>query len=269
MDRVHRAALALASTTLFGATAPLEFTPQQLALLDPSAAMAALCGGGGKGPSMRNTARPGRSDRPGAGSNASGHPAIRRSRQDPLSDHHIQSAGPALFRPGHGLCLWLQPCRGDRLLPGSAAARSRLRHVLVGRSAGLRPQHQCAAHPRRQYAGAEGHRPGARTVGQRHAARARADPGAGQALFGRSQCQAGRSRRRLCRRDADWSPATIRSTTTSPCSPRKRRWTRCPGTIGSPTSRAPSRGWARRSAWSRRSWRAIPTIRRRRTSTST
>jgi tetratricopeptide (TPR) repeat protein len=54
MDRVHRAALALASTSLFGATAPLEFTSEQLALLDPSAAMAALCGGGGKSPSMRD-----------------------------------------------------------------------------------------------------------------------------------------------------------------------------------------------------------------------
>jgi tetratricopeptide (TPR) repeat protein len=55
MDRVHRAALALASTTLFGATAPLELTPEQLALLDPSTAMAALCGGGGKSTSMRDS----------------------------------------------------------------------------------------------------------------------------------------------------------------------------------------------------------------------
>jgi tetratricopeptide (TPR) repeat protein len=54
LERVHRAALALASTSLFGATAPLEFTSEQLALLDPSAAMAALCGGGGKSPSMRD-----------------------------------------------------------------------------------------------------------------------------------------------------------------------------------------------------------------------
>ena len=46
MDRVHRAALALASTTLFGATAPLQFSSQTLAMLDPSAAFTALCGGG-------------------------------------------------------------------------------------------------------------------------------------------------------------------------------------------------------------------------------
>ncbi len=45
MDRVHRVALALASTTLLGVAAPLELTPQQLALLDPSARMASLCSG--------------------------------------------------------------------------------------------------------------------------------------------------------------------------------------------------------------------------------
>ena len=53
MDRVQRVALALASTTLLGISAPFEFTAQQLSLLDPSARMAALCGGGGKA-SMRD-----------------------------------------------------------------------------------------------------------------------------------------------------------------------------------------------------------------------
>ena len=53
MDRVQRVALALASTTLLGISAPLEFTAQQLSLLDPSARMAALCGGG-TGASMRD-----------------------------------------------------------------------------------------------------------------------------------------------------------------------------------------------------------------------
>jgi hypothetical protein len=53
MDRVTRISLALASTTLLGVSAPLEFSAQQLALLDPSAAMAALCGGG-KNPTMRD-----------------------------------------------------------------------------------------------------------------------------------------------------------------------------------------------------------------------
>ena len=54
MDRIARLSIAFASTTLFGVAAPLEFTPQQLALLDPSARMASLCGGGAKGSSMRD-----------------------------------------------------------------------------------------------------------------------------------------------------------------------------------------------------------------------
>ena len=53
MDRVQRMALALASTSLLGISAPIEFSGQQLALLDPSARMSALCGGG-KGSSMRD-----------------------------------------------------------------------------------------------------------------------------------------------------------------------------------------------------------------------
>src|SRR5687768_14157872 len=53
MDRVARLSLALASTTLLGVAAPIQFTAQQLSLLDPSARMAGLCGGG-KGSSMRD-----------------------------------------------------------------------------------------------------------------------------------------------------------------------------------------------------------------------
>ena len=53
MDRLQRTALALASTSLLGVSAPIEFSAQQLALLDPSARMASLCGGG-KGSSMRD-----------------------------------------------------------------------------------------------------------------------------------------------------------------------------------------------------------------------
>ena len=53
MDRFVRLSLGLASTTLLGVAAPLEFSAQQLSLLDPSARMAALCGGG-KGSSMRD-----------------------------------------------------------------------------------------------------------------------------------------------------------------------------------------------------------------------
>ena len=53
MDRFVRLSLALASTTLLGVSAPMEFSAQQLALLDPSTAIAALCGGG-KNATMRD-----------------------------------------------------------------------------------------------------------------------------------------------------------------------------------------------------------------------
>ena len=53
MDRFVRLSLGLASTTLLGVAAPLEFSAQQLSLLDPSARMASLCGDG-KGSSMRD-----------------------------------------------------------------------------------------------------------------------------------------------------------------------------------------------------------------------
>jgi tetratricopeptide (TPR) repeat protein len=53
MDRGQRVALALASTSLLGVSAPIEFSARQLALLDPSTSMAGLCGGG-KAKSMRD-----------------------------------------------------------------------------------------------------------------------------------------------------------------------------------------------------------------------
>lgn len=54
MDRVRRVALALASTSLLGIAVPIEFSAQQLALLDPTASISALCGGGGKAATMRD-----------------------------------------------------------------------------------------------------------------------------------------------------------------------------------------------------------------------
>jgi tetratricopeptide (TPR) repeat protein len=53
MDRGTRLALALASTSLLGISAPVEYGSQQLSLLDPSAQMASLCGGGSKRVAMR------------------------------------------------------------------------------------------------------------------------------------------------------------------------------------------------------------------------
>jgi tetratricopeptide (TPR) repeat protein len=54
MNRVRCVALALVSTGLLGVSAPYEFTPQQLALLDPTGAISALCGGGSKAATMRD-----------------------------------------------------------------------------------------------------------------------------------------------------------------------------------------------------------------------
>src|SRR5438045_7215108 len=54
MDRGVRLSLALVSTGLLGVSAPYEFTDQQLALLDPTRAIAALCGGGSKSATMRD-----------------------------------------------------------------------------------------------------------------------------------------------------------------------------------------------------------------------
>ena len=52
MDHIARLSIAFASTTLLGVAAPIEFTPQQLALLDPSVRATSLCSGT-KGNSMR------------------------------------------------------------------------------------------------------------------------------------------------------------------------------------------------------------------------
>ena len=53
MGRFHRLAIAFASTSLLGVAQPVQFDGELLALLDPSARMASLCGGG-KGSSMRD-----------------------------------------------------------------------------------------------------------------------------------------------------------------------------------------------------------------------
>ena len=53
MGRFHRLATAFASTTLLGVAAPIQFNGELLSLLDPSARMASLCGGG-KSASMRD-----------------------------------------------------------------------------------------------------------------------------------------------------------------------------------------------------------------------
>ncbi|HEY0629120.1 MAG TPA: hypothetical protein VGD23_07305, partial [Sphingomicrobium sp.] len=53
MGRFNRLAIAFASTSLLGVAAPIQFNGDLLSLLDPSARMASLCGGG-KSSSMRD-----------------------------------------------------------------------------------------------------------------------------------------------------------------------------------------------------------------------
>ena len=132
--------------------------------------------------------------------------ALRRPGQGPFPDHHIEPGSAALFRPGHGLRvrLSIMPPRlpRSRKRSGSTPAAP----CAGGAISRLWAQYQRAADARRQCSGAKVHRRGSTACGKCHSARERADHGAGQALFGRSKRKARRSRRRLCRRDADRRP---------------------------------------------------------------
>lgn len=61
----------------------------------------------------------------------------------PPADHHGQPGRPEILRPGNGFVFRVQSCREHPLLPGGAETRSGMRHVLLGRGAGNRPEHQC------------------------------------------------------------------------------------------------------------------------------
>ena len=91
--------------------------------------------------------------------------------------------------------------------------------------------------------------------------------GLAQALLIRPEGRPGQARRRLCRRDACGRQAPIPTMTTLRCSPPRPRWTPGRGTIGPPTS-SPTRGSPTRSSWSRRSTPATRSIPRPRISTS-
>ena len=55
MRGIHRITLALAATTLMGVSAEPDYSQDQLALLDPTARMMALCSGsGGEAPMRAN-----------------------------------------------------------------------------------------------------------------------------------------------------------------------------------------------------------------------
>ena len=113
---------------------------------------------------------------------------------------HEEPAGPGLLRPGPQALLRLQPRRGAARLPHGAEARSDLRPLLLGRGARARSQHQRADDAGGTSAGAGRAEagPGARRRRQREGARA--DRGAGEALFRNSAGRSRAARRRLCRR---------------------------------------------------------------------
>lgn len=128
-------------------------------------------------------------------------PALCRPHEIAFPGHDRQRAGAAVFQSGAAVVLRLQPFGRGPVIPGGAAPRSRLRDVLVGRSAGARPQYQRAD-------GRAGSRGGAGCDGSRHGAACqciadgtRADRGCRLALFARSRGRPGKARCRLCRRD--------------------------------------------------------------------
>ena len=93
--------------------------------------------------------------------------AVGGPRRRDLQDHDRERAGAVLFRSRAPAHLRVQSQRGAARLPQGAEARSRLRHVLLGRSSGARAQHQSADAGRRSGAGLRGSREGARSPPRR------------------------------------------------------------------------------------------------------
>ena len=91
-----------------------------------------------------------------------------------------QHQGPGLLRPGAAARLRLQPCRGAARVPGRRSSSiPTCAHVLLGRGAGARPEHQCADDAGGQCAGARRAGAGGGAEGQGDAEGAGADRGAG------------------------------------------------------------------------------------------
>ena len=92
--------------------------------------------------------------------------AVQGPRQAARAESRTSNRSAAgLFRPGHAADLRLQPCRSGARLPRRAAARSRLRHVLLGRGAGAGAQHQRADVPASGGAGRRSRRQGRQACG--------------------------------------------------------------------------------------------------------
>jgi|GEM_PF-3972754 len=111
--------------------------------------------------------------------------ALAGSRQSLVSGDDRKCRGASLFRSRLRAALRLQSLGSDPCLPRSAAARSRLRALLLGRGQGAWPQHQRPHGRRRRGSRACGDRQGGGACRRRFRAGTGADRGAGAALCAR------------------------------------------------------------------------------------
>ena len=114
---------------------------------------------------------------------------VQGSRRPQAPDLEPQSPDPDVLRPGRQPAVRLQPRRGDPVFPRGRAARSGLRHVLVGRGVRARTEHQPAHAGRRRSPRLDGARQGAGAQSQGQPGGAGVDRRAGGPLFARSQEQ--------------------------------------------------------------------------------
>ncbi len=167
--------------------------------------------------------------------------ALGRPRLLDARDHHRRAGRPALFRARLAADARLLSRRGHPLLPARPIARSRVRHVLLGRGARARAQHQRADGSRREPARARGRHARLRArAGERLARGEGAHSGADLPL------RAGRARRpRPTTAPSSTRPTPTpsrRSPTGFPGTTRSRRsrsrppWTPSPGSIGTSTA---------------------------------
>ena len=136
--------------------------------------------------------------------------AVGRPRLHRLQDHHRERARAGLFRSGPAPRLRVQSRRGAARVPHGAEARSRLRHVLLGRGAGARPQHQSSDAGGRGRAGLRRRAEGEGAGRQGEPARAGADRRARGALRQRSEGRPRAARRGLRGRNGEGRGAVSR-----------------------------------------------------------
>ena len=137
-------------------------------------------------------------------------PALRQSRDLFAEDHHELAPGPGLLRSGTPPRVRLQPRRSAARLPRGGAARSGLRHVLLGHRADLRLELQQPDRRRARARGVGGRPEGAGAGREGDAAGARDHRGAGGAPLRRPQGRPRRPRSRVRRRHAPGGAAVSR-----------------------------------------------------------